>query len=236
MSTVFQPFGLKPAYHPSGLDRSVPFIGTNNYGLTSTTGGAYSAPYYFSGSQVAFYQYTPVAITSTGQLTVAGTTSTSKVYGSFDGVEYTTAEGRRTLGKSITATSLAAATQIVFWIFQDPALVYEIQVNGSANANAIGSEYTFDTTSAATNLATNGFPYGSSPSDGYTIGTGGAGFSTTALLATPVASGAQGQVRVVGLGREVAYPPGSTNQWSDAYTIVQVVIANNQFAAASVAV
>ena len=39
MSTVFQPFGLKPAYHPSGLDRSVPFVGTNNFNLTSTTGG-----------------------------------------------------------------------------------------------------------------------------------------------------------------------------------------------------
>ena len=225
MSTVFQPFGLKPAYHPSGLDRSVPFVGTNNFNLTSTTGGAYSAPYSLTGAQVAFYQYTPVAITSTGQLTIANQTAGSgKVYGSFDGVEYTTAEGRRTLGKSITATSLAAATQIVFWIFQDPALVYEIQVNGSANANAIGSEYNFDTTT------------GSLVTDGYTIGTGGAGFSTTALLATPVASGAQGQVRVVGLGREVAYPPGSTNQWSDAYTIVQVVIANNQFSAAAVAV
>jgi len=225
MSTVFQPFGLKPAYHPSGLDRSVPFVGTNNYNLTSTTGGAYTAPYSLTGAQVAFYQYTPVAITSTGQLTIANQTAGSgKVYGSFDGVEYTTAEGRRTLGKSITAASLAAATQIVFWIFQDPALVYEIQVNGSANANAIGSEYNFDTTA------------GSLVTDGYTIGTGGAGFSTTALLATPVASGAQGQVRVVGLGREVAYPPGSTNQWSDAYTIVQVVIANNQFSAAAVAV
>ena len=225
MSTVFQPFGLKPAYHPSGLDRSVPFVGTNNFNLTSTTGGAYTAPYSLTGAQVAFYQYTPVAITSTGQLTIANQTAGSgKVYGSFDGVEYTTAEGRRTLGKSITAASLAAATQIVFWIFQDPALVYEIQVNGSANANAIGSEYNFDTTT------------GSLVTDGYTIGTGGAGFSTTALLATPVASGAQGQVRVVGLGREVAYPPGSTNQWSDAYTIVQVVIANNQFSAAAVAV
>jgi len=224
MSTVFQPFGLKPAYHPSGLDRSVPFIGTNNYNLTSTTAGAYSAPYSLTGAQVAFYQYTPVAITSTGQLTIASQTSSGKVYGSFDGVEYTTAEGRRTLGKSITATSLAAATQIVFWIFQDPALVYEIQVNGSANVNAIGTEYNFDTTA------------GSLVTDGYTIGTGGAGFSTTALLATPVGTGNQGQVRVVGLGREVAYPPGSTNQWGDAYTIVQVVIANNTFAAASVSV
>ena len=31
MSSTFQPFGLKPAYHPSGLDRAVPFAGTNSY-------------------------------------------------------------------------------------------------------------------------------------------------------------------------------------------------------------
>jgi hypothetical protein len=222
MSTVFQPFGLKPAYHPSGLDRSVPFVGTNAFG---PGGGSFSAPYSLSGAQVAFYQYTPVAITTTGQLTIANQTAGSgKVYGSFDGVEYTTSEGRRTLGKSITATSLAAATQIVFWIFADPALVYEIQVNGSATTAAIGTEYNFDTTA------------GSLVTSGYTIGTGGAGFSTTALLATPVGTGNQGQVRVVGLGREVAYPAGVTNAWGDAYTIVQVQIANNAFAAASVSV
>jgi len=56
------------------------------------------------------------------------------------------------------------------------------------------------------------------------------------LLATAVGSGNQGQVRVVGLGREVANPAGNTNQWGDAYTIVQVQISNNQFAAASVSV
>ena len=220
MSTVFQPFGMKPAYHPSGLDRSVPFAGTNSY----VTGVTYTAPYSLSSGQ-SFYQYQPVGITSSGQLTIAATAAaTSPVYGVFDGVEYTTAEGRRTLGKSITATSLAAATQVVFWIFQDPALVYEIQVNGSATTGAIGTEYNFDTTA------------GSLVTDGYTIGTGGAGFSTTALLATPVASGAQGQVRVVGLGREVSYPAGATNTWGDAYTIVQVQIANNTFAAPSVSI
>ena len=69
-------------------------------------------------------------------------------------------------------------------------MVYEIQVNGSANANSIGQEYNFDTTT------------GSAVTDGYIIGTGGAGFSTTALAATPVGSGNVGQVRVVGLGRE----------------------------------
>jgi hypothetical protein len=223
MSTTFQPFGLKPAFHPSGLDRSVPFAGTNNFNLTSTTGGAYSAPYSLATGQ-AFYQYTPVAIGSAGALTIAGNTpADSKVYGSFDGVEFTDSQGRRSVAKWASKATLDASTQIIFWIFQDINLVYEAQVYGSVTSAAIGSEYNF--------LATAGY----SPTGGYSIGNGGAGFSTTALAATPVTAGTgQGQVRVVGLGREVAFPAGQTNAWGDTYTIVQVVIANNAFTAASV--
>jgi len=220
MSTVFQPFGMKPAYHPSGLDRSVPFAGTNSY----VTGVTYTAPYSLSSGQ-SFYQYQPVGITSSGQLTIAATAAaTSPVYGVFDGVEYTTAEGRRTLGKNASKTTLDAASSIVFWIFQDPELVYEIQSAGSVTSAAIGSEYNFSATS------------GNTTADGYVIGVGGAGFSTTAIAASAVASGAQGQVRVVGLGREVAYPAGNTNNWGDTYTIVQVQIANNTFRAPKVSV
>jgi len=220
MATTFQPFGLKPVYHPSGLDRATPFVGTNSY----VVGASYSAPYSLSSGQ-SFYQYQPVALTSSGQLTIANQTASSgKVYGVFDGVEYTTAEGRRTLGKNASKVTLDAATSIVFWLFTDPALVYEAQINGSATTGAIGTEYNFDTTS------------GSTVTDGYVIGTGGAGFSTTALLATAVGSGNQGQVRVVGLGRETAFPAGQTNAWGDAYTIVQVQICNNTFAAPSTSV
>jgi hypothetical protein len=119
---------------------------------------------------------------------------------------------------------LDAATSIVFWIFQDPTLIYEIQANGSVTSAAIGSQYNFS--SAA----------GFTTADGYVIGVGGAGFSTTALAASPVASGAQGQVRVVGLGREVAFPTGELNAWGDTYTIVQVEISNNTFRAPKVSV
>ena len=220
MSATFQPFGLKPVYHPSGLDRAVPFVGTNTF----VPGTSYSAPYSLSSGQ-SFYEFQPVAITSSGQLTIANQTASSgKVYGVFNGVEYTNSDGRRSVAKYAALTTLAAATNIVFWIFSDPAIVYEIQCNGSVTSAAIGTEYNFDTTA------------GSTVTDGYAIGVGGAGFSTTALLATAVGSGNQGQVRVVGLGREAAYPAGNTNQWGDAYTIVQVQIANNTFAAPSVSV
>ncbi len=220
MSATFQPFGLKPVYHPSGLDRAVPFVGTNTF----VPGTSYSAPYSLSSGQ-SFYEFQPVAITSSGQLTIANQTASSgKVYGVFNGVEYTNSDGRRSVAKYAPLTTLAASTNIVFWIFSDPAIVYEIQCNGSVTSAAIGTEYNFDTTA------------GSTVTDGYAIGVGGAGFSTTALLATAVGTGNQGQVRVVGLGREVAYPAGNTNQWGDAYTIVQVQISNNTFAAPSVSV
>ena len=220
MSTTLRPFGMKPIFHPSGLDRAVPFAGTNSF----TTGVTYTAPYSLSAGQ-SFFQYQPVGITASGQLTIAATAAaTSPVYGVFDGVEYTTAEGRRTLGKNASKVTLDAATSIVFWIFQDPSLVYEIQAAGSVTSAAIGSQYNFSATATQTTA------------DGYVIGTGGAGFSTTALAASAVASGAQGQVRVVGLGREVAYPSGELNNWGDTYTIVQVEISNNTFRAPKVSV
>ena len=223
MSTTFNPFGLKPVYHPSGLDRAVPFVGTNTY----NPGTTYTAPYSLSSGQ-SFFQYTPVALTASCQLTIAAqaaaSTTVGRVYGSFDGVEYTNSDGRRSVAKYASKTTLDASTDILFWIFADPALVYEIQCNGSVTTAAIGTEYNFDTTA------------GSLVTSGTAIGVGGAGFSTTALLATAVGTGNQGQVRVVGLGREVAYPAGSNNAWGDSYTIVQVQIANNTFAAASVSV
>jgi hypothetical protein len=220
MSAVFQPFGLKPVYHPSGLDRAEQFIGTNSF-----NGNTFSAP---TAASQTFYQYTPVKINSSGALAVADASGSSgKVYGVFNGVEYTTAEGRRTVAKYISLVSLAAATQVSFWIFRDPGLVYEAQIYGSATSAAIGTEYNFN---AAATVPT------STVASGIAIGNGGAGFSTTALNATAVGTGVQGQVRVIGLGREIAFPSNSTNTWGDAYTIVQVQICNNTFSAPSVSV
>jgi hypothetical protein len=216
MATTLKPFGLKPVYHPSGLDRATPFIGTNTYGPGS---GTYTAPYSLSAGQ-SFYQYQPVGLNASGQLTIAApAAATSPVFGVFDGVEFTDSQGRRSVAKWASKATLDASTDIVFWIFSDPEVVYEAQVEGSATTAYLGRQYNFSTSS------------GYATTSGTSIGNGGAGFSTTALNATPVASGSQGQVRVVGLGREVAYPPGETNQWGDTYTIVQVKIANNSFVA-----
>lgn len=218
MATTFKPFGLKPAYHPSGLDRATPFVGTNSF----VAGTTYTAPYSL-GSGEAFYQYQPVALTASNQLTIAAA-DTTPVFGVFDGVEFTDSQGRRSVAKWASKLTLDASTEIIFWIFSDPELVYEAQVEGSAGTGSIGQQYNFSATAGYTTAS------------GTSIGNGGAGFSTTALAATAVANGSQGQVRVVGLGREVAYPTGELNAWGDAYTIVQVKIANNSFVAPKVSI
>lgn len=220
MSTTLKPFGLKPSFHPSGLDRSTPFAGTNSY-VTGTPN--YSANYSLSAGQ-AFYQYTPVAVNSSGALTLAAASGT-RLIGSFDGVEFTDSQGRRSVAKWISVAALDASSEIVFWLFTDPQLVYEIQAVGTIANTAIGSDFNFSTATGYTTAS------------GTTVGTsGGAGFSTTALNNTAVTAGAQGQVKVVGLGREVAYPTGELNAWGDTNTIVQVQIANSQLVAPSVAV
>jgi len=220
MSTTYLPFGLKPAYHPSGLDRATQFVGTNSF--QAATDNTYTAPYGLTTGQ-SFYQYQPVAINTSGALIPAPTlAATGRMFGVFDGVEFTDSQGRHSVAKWASKLTLDASTQIIFWIFSDPQLVYEAQVNGSVATSAMGREYDFDATN--------------SPTSGTSIGNGGAGFSTTALAASPVSAGAQGQVKVVGLGREVAYPSGNTNAWADTYTIVQVQIADSQLVAPSISV
>jgi hypothetical protein len=144
------------------------------------------------------------------------------MFGVFDGVEFTDSQGRRSVAKWAAKTTLDASTQIIFWVFSDPALVYEIQANGSIATTAIGKDFDFDSTN--------------NPTVGYSIGNGGAGFSQTAMSATAVTTGTQGQLKVVGLGRETAFPAGQTNAWGDTYTIVQVQIADSQLVAPSIAV
>ena len=213
MATTLKPFGLKPVYHPSGLDRATPFVGTNSF-IAGTT---YTAPYSLSAGQ-SFFQFQPVSITASGQLTIAASAAASgTVFGVFDGVEFTDSQGRRSVAKGASKATLDASSDIIFWIFSDPELVYEAQVNGSATTASIGQQYNFET---ATDLT---------PASGTSIGNGGAFFSTCALNDTAVGTATQGQVRVVGLGREVAYPTGELNAWGDTYTIVQVKIANNTF-------
>lgn len=191
MSAAYNPFGLKPIYHPTGLDRATPFTGT-----ISTANN--------------LYQFTPVAIDSTGALVLGQATGAAAgtTYGVVDGFEYTDASGRRAVSKWFGA-ALGTATNTIAWVWTDADLVYEIQANGPVNASAVGREF---------NLVNVG--------NGQIIGNGGLGQSTAALDSTgPVAAGTQGVVLVLGLGR------GIDNAWGDSNTVVQVKIAETRITA-----
>jgi hypothetical protein len=198
MSATYAPFGLKPIYHPSGLVRSL------NY-----TGAYDSAAVFYSGTPVAFDEATTAG---TSTLVVASNTPTAnmRLSGVFGGVEYTDASGRRTVSKWF-GPALGTATDVVMWIFQDPEIVYEIQANGSIANTQVGQEFNFTAVTS-----------------GQIIGNGGLGTSTAALSTTAVATGTQGQLQIVGLGREI------DNAWGDTATIVNVKLANDAFVAPNV--
>jgi hypothetical protein len=212
MSSTSAPFGLRPAFHPSGLDRAQALAN----GIPSAFATA------ILKGQPVRYQTTAIGGTL-GTITPA-TTSGAWV-GAFAGVEWTDTTGRRRVSNNWPANTAYIAGSCIAYFYNDQNLVYEIQATGSVTNANIGRDFNFSAS------------VGYSPKYGTTIGvSGGAGFSTCALNPTPVATGAQGQVKLVGLGREVAYPTGELNAWGDANTIVQVQIANSQIVAPSISV
>jgi hypothetical protein len=198
MSATYTPFGLKPVYHPSGIIRSL------NY-----TGAYSTSAVFYSGTPVAFDEATTAGV-STLVVAPDSPVANKRIAGVFGGIEYTDASGRRTVSKWF-GPALGTATDIVMWIFMDPEIVYEVQANGSIANTQVGQEFNF-----------------TAASSGQIIGNGGLGTSTAGLDPTAVVVGAQAQMQIVNLGREI------NNAWGDAYTVVQVKIANDAFVAANV--
>ena len=166
-------------------------------------------------TNAVFYSNTVVSLNNSAGASTLGVatntpTANQRLAGVFGGVEYTDASGRRTVSKWF-GPALGTATDVVMWIYMDDQIVYEAQANGSLANTQVGQEF---------NLTAN--------SSGQIIGNGGLGTSTGAIDITAVAAGSQGQIEVIGLGREI------DNAWGDTYTIVQVKLANTKFDAANV--
>lgn len=129
--------------------------------------------------------------------------------GVFDGVEFTDSTGRRrTLPNWIANT---VATDIIVYVtgFDDPFMVYEVQADGPVPATKMGDE------TPLTNF-----------SNGSTV----TGYSAETCSATFVGTTVQSQLRCVGKGLS------PDNDWGDAFTVIQVVMARHQQAAAKAAV
>lgn len=129
MSATSAPFGLRPAYHPSGLDRA--------QGLANIISTGYATDIY-KGQTVKLDTAAP------GFIAVAG--NTDAIYGVFDGVEWTDTTGRRRVSNYWPANTAYQTGSLIAYIWTDPQVVYEIQANGSIAQTAIGQE--FDLTSA----------------------------------------------------------------------------------------
>jgi hypothetical protein len=200
MSATSAPFGLRPAFHPSGLDRAQALAGgiVSGYSNNILKGQAiiYSTSALSTGGS------------TNGTITIAtapasGSATSYPMTGAFDGVEWTDTTGRRRVSNYWPANTAYIAGSCVAYFYNDSNIVYEIQADGSMAQTSIGNEYLLTNTTAGSTTT---------------------GLSQTTLgSATAVGNGVQGQLRVVDLA------PYVDNAWGDAYTIVRVVIANSQF-------
>lgn len=129
MSSVSQPFGLRPVYSPSGVIRPTAYTITTGYGAN-------------------IFQNQPVLIAANGTLEAAAIGA--RFIGTFQGVEFTDTDGRRRVSNRWTAST--AATEIIAYATLDPSIVYEIQASGSIALADIGSQadYTVITAGNAT--------------------------------------------------------------------------------------
>jgi len=127
MSATSAPFGLRPAFHPSGLDRAQALAG----GIASGYGSNI-----FKGQPVA---YNPGA----GTIVAAQNTAADAWSGAFAGVEWTDTTGRRSISNYWPASTAYQLGSCIAYFYNDRNIVYEIQTNATLTQASIGNEYIF---------------------------------------------------------------------------------------------
>ena len=133
MSATNAPFGLRPAYFPTGLERA--------QALTNGIASGYSSNI-LKNQPV---QYGTTANSGTlGTIIAAG--ATGAIAGAFDGVEWTDTTGRRRVSNYWPANT--AGTNIVAYFYNDLNIVYEIQTDATIAQTSIGNEYNFSNVTA----------------------------------------------------------------------------------------
>ena len=129
MSSVSAPFGLRPSFHPSGLDRAVALAG----GIAS-------------GYNTGILKGQPVALDTNGNIIIA--TAGSAYQGAFAGVEWTDTSGRRQISNQWPANTAYQTGSCVAYYYSDPNIVYDIQANGSLAQTSIGDQANFASATA----------------------------------------------------------------------------------------
>ena len=126
MSSVSQPFGLRPVYSPSGTVRPTAYSILTGY-----------------ASNILQNQPVKIVTSSTGEGTIAAAAIGDRFIGTFQGVEFTDSDGRRRVSNKWTASQ--AGTDIVAYVTLDPTIVYEIQSNAALAVTDIGKQFDFTT-------------------------------------------------------------------------------------------
>ena len=130
MSSTSAPFGLRPAFHPSGLDRAQALA--NGIQAVSTSGNV-SAGY---ASNILKGQ--PVKMDTGGYIVVAA--AGDAFLGAFAGVEWTDSTGRRRVSNYWPANESFQVGSVVAYFYSDPNIVYEIQTDATMAQTAVGDE------------------------------------------------------------------------------------------------
>jgi len=167
-----------------------------------------------SGYSTALYKYQPVTLNSSGNIVAA--TAASDFLGVFAGWEGIDSTGKWwTLNNWPASQTYASAERMYAYVWDDPNTVFRIQADG-ALAQSNGGQVDF--TSA-------------------TIGNGSTttGLSACTASAASLSTSGQKQLRIMELATDYDTILGG-NAWSDAYTIVDVMIARHQYIANKVAV
>lgn len=127
MSATSAPFGLRPAYFPTGLERAQALANGITSGYSSNILKGQAVQYSPNAGVIL-----PVVDTSTNSGNVAG---------AFAGVEWTDTTGRRRVSNYWPANT--SGTSIVAYFYNDQQIVYEIQADGPVAQTAIGNEANF---------------------------------------------------------------------------------------------
>ena len=138
MSATSAPFGLRPAFHPSGLDRAAALA--NGIQAVSTSGNV------SLGYATTILKGQPVKMDTGGYIVVAA--AGDAFLGAFAGVEWTDATGRRRVSNYWPASESFQVGSVVAYYYQDPNIVYEIQTDGSVLQSTIGGEADLSNTTA----------------------------------------------------------------------------------------
>lgn len=135
MSATSAPFGLRPAFHPSGLDRAQALAG----GIPS----AYASDI-LKGQAVLY-------VAGSGVIEPVNATGDA-VSGAFAGVEWTDTTGRRRVSNYWPANTAYQTGSCVAYFYNDPNIVYEIQADGSVAQTAIGLDANLSNFAAGSNV------------------------------------------------------------------------------------